>query len=143
MAAEQTRRPHPWGNDPEASEPSDPAEPPAPVPAHPPARFAVDDIILGPHANGFGVAEDGRAFSFRVVGATMTVRVYRADLEPAAVPGRADVEAVASAGVSEVDLSDERSVVAMVRDMTTTAVPVRRGLLPALGRVLRNLLGEA
>jgi hypothetical protein len=132
MAAEQTRQPHPWGKDPEACEA-------APVAETASSRFGVDDITLGPHANGFGVADDGRTFSFRVVGSTMTVRVYRPDLGPAAVPGRSDVEAVAVAGVSEIDLSDERSVVAMVRDMTTNAVPVARGSV--LGRLLRRLPG--
>lgn len=105
--------------------------------------FSVDDITLGPHAHGFGTAEDGRPFSFRVVEGTMTLRVYRDDLDSTVVPSGDDVTATARARVSDVDLSDERSVVAMVRDMLTHVEPhpqADAGNL--LGRLIGWLLGR-
>ncbi|MGK8507314.1 hypothetical protein ACRS5S_04400 [Nocardia asiatica] len=78
--------------------------------------FVIDDITVGPYAHGFGTTADGHPFAFRTVRATMTLEVYRRG--PAdAVPGPEDVLAVAEATVTDIDLDDERSVAALVRDM--------------------------
>lgn len=103
--------------------------------------FSIADVAVGPHAHGFGAAADGRAFSFRVVGSTMTVCLYRPDLDPAAVPTEDDVDAIAEAPVKDLDLTDERSVVAMVRDMTAYAVPAAQESPGLVHRVLRTLFG--
>lgn len=83
--------------------------------------FAVDDITVGPFAHGFGTTADGRPFAFRTVRATVVLEIYRADLDTE-VPGPDDVVALAEAGVTDIDLDDERSVVALVRDMIPDAV---------------------
>lgn len=99
-----------------------------------------DDITVGPFANGFGTTGDGRSFTFRVVGSVLTLSVYRADGLPGAVPGLADVEGVASAKVNDVDLSDERSLVAMVRDMSAHVRPPAGSSGSGLRRVVRIVL---
>ncbi|WP_330230197.1 hypothetical protein OHA40_30030 [Nocardia sp. NBC_00508] len=81
-----------------------------------PSGFAVDDVTVGPYAHGFGTTGDGHPFAFRTVRATLTLEVYRRDLDTA-VPGPEDVLAVAEATVADIDLDDERSVVALVHDM--------------------------
>jgi len=137
MAAERPRQPQSWGTPPPAYDSGSSA------PVEPEPLFRVDDITVGPYAHGYGATEDGKVFSFRVVGAVMTLRVYRTDLDPAAVPVRKDVDAVATARVSEVDLADERSIIAMVRDMTMNSVPVfAGGPLSLLGRMVRTVLGR-
>ncbi|WP_054813774.1 hypothetical protein [Nocardia arizonensis] len=88
-----------------------------------PSGFAVDDITVGPFAHGFGTTADGKPYAFRTVRSTLVVEIYRADLD-VEVPGPDDVVAVARARVTDVDLDDERSVVALVRDMIPDAVPV-------------------
>ncbi|BCK55550.1 hypothetical protein NWFMUON74_33220 [Nocardia wallacei] len=106
--------------------------------------FIVEDITVGPFAHGFGVTGDGRWFAFRTVGATLALEIYRAEAaRSTAVPGPEDVTAVAAAGVTDIDLGDERSVVAAVRDLIAAATPVpdrasttARGLLGRLGAVL-------
>ncbi|MFI6169826.1 hypothetical protein ACIBCN_23810 [Nocardia sp. NPDC051052] len=85
--------------------------------------FAIDDITVGPFAHGFGSTGDGRPFAFRTVRASLTLEIYRADLA-SDVPGPEDVVAVAEVRVTDIDLDDERSVVALVRDMIPDAVPV-------------------
>ncbi|MBD0321846.1 MAG: hypothetical protein ICV72_00475, partial [Aldersonia sp.] len=71
--------------------------------------FAMEDVTTGPYANGFGVAADGRPFAFRVVGSTVYLELYRADLSTDVVPDRGDVVATAEARVTDIDLDDERS----------------------------------
>ncbi|MBF6210137.1 hypothetical protein IU433_02705 [Nocardia puris] len=88
-----------------------------------PSGFAIDDITVGPFAHGFGTTADGRPYAFRTVRSTLTLEIYRADLDTD-VPGPEDVVAVAEVRVTDVDLDDERSVVALVRDMIPDAVPV-------------------
>ncbi|MFI9503836.1 hypothetical protein [Nocardia sp. NPDC052566] len=88
-----------------------------------PSGFAIDDITVGPFAHGFGTAADGRPFTFRTVRATLVLELYRADLDTE-VPGPEDIVAIAQAPVTDIDLDDERSVAALVRDMVPDAVPV-------------------
>lgn len=103
--------------------------------------FAVDDVTLGRFAHGFGTAEDGSPFAFRTVRAVLTLEIYRADLDAGAVPGPDDIVAVAQARVTDVDLDDERSVVALVRDLIPAAEPVQHDS-PARGVTVRALLGR-
>ncbi|MBF6166876.1 hypothetical protein IU486_19255 [Streptomyces gardneri] len=88
-----------------------------------PSEFAIDDITVGPYAHGFGSTADGHPFAFRTVRATLTLEIYRRDLGEV-VPGPDDVLAVAEARVTDIDLDDERSVAALVRDMIPDAAPV-------------------
>ncbi|RMI33268.1 hypothetical protein [Nocardia stercoris] len=88
--------------------------------------FVLEDITIGRFAHGFGTAHDGRPFAFRTVGSTLTVEIYRADLDTP-VPAATDIVAVATAPVTDIDLDDERSVTALVRDLIPTATPVVSG----------------
>ncbi|GAA5051115.1 hypothetical protein [Nocardia callitridis] len=88
-----------------------------------PNEFVIDYLTVGAYAHGFGSTDDGRPYAFRTVKATMTLEIYRRDLDTD-VPAPEDVTARADAKVTDVDLDDERSVVAMVRDLVPTAVPV-------------------
>ncbi|MBY6351283.1 hypothetical protein [Rhodococcoides corynebacterioides] len=81
--------------------------------------FSVDDVTTGPYAHGFGTAADGRAFAFRVRGKTLRVELYRLGAT-VTVPTDVDVDAVADVDVTDVDLCDERSVTAAVRDAVAT-----------------------
>ncbi len=85
--------------------------------------FAVDDVTVGRYAHGFGVTGDGRTFAFRTVRSMLELEIYREDLDTD-VPDAADVVAVAQATVADIDLDDERSVVALVRDLIPQATPV-------------------
>ena len=40
-------------------------------------EFAIEDIITGLHASGFGQVGDGRSFSFRIEKQTLAVEIYR------------------------------------------------------------------
>jgi len=87
--------------------------------------FAVEDIITGLHASGFGQVGDGRSFSFHVEKQRLVVEIYRPRLA-GPVPVEEDIVAVATRGLTHIDLADERSVVAAVRDAVATAQPVSR-----------------
>ncbi|MFC9964225.1 hypothetical protein [Nocardia ignorata] len=106
--------------------------------------FGIDDLSLGPFAHGFGTTDDGRPFAFRTRRATLTVQIYRPDLGET-VPGSADVVAQAGAQVTDIDLDDERSVVAFVRDLIEHAQPVHRpetsvrGILGRIGSVIDGM----
>ncbi len=89
------------------------------------STFTVEEISVGPHAHGFGVAADGRPYAFRVIRANLLVELYRADLDTT-VPTPDDIVAVGEGPVTDVDLTDERSVVALVRDVVAGAEPVER-----------------
>ncbi|AXY52303.1 hypothetical protein D092_11330 [Rhodococcus ruber Chol-4] len=93
-------------------------------PDPPPDGFVVEYLSPGVHAHGFGRTEEGRPFSFRVRRATLRVEVYR-PAGPSTVPTAADVIARARASVAEIDLGDERSVAAAVRDTVARARPCR------------------
>jgi hypothetical protein len=88
-------------------------------------RFAIEDITTGVHASGFGQVGDGRSFSFHIEKQMLVVEVYRPRLT-GPVPQAEDVVAVASRKLIDIDLTDERSVSAVVRDAVAAAQPVAR-----------------
>jgi hypothetical protein len=88
-------------------------------------EFAVEDIFAGLHASGFGQVGDGRSFSFHVERQILVVEVYRPRLT-GPVPHDEDVVAVATRKLTDIDLFDERSLTAAVRDAVAAAQPVTR-----------------
>ena len=88
-------------------------------------EFAIEDITTGVHASGFGQVGDGRSFSFHIEKQMLVVEVYRPRLT-GPVPQAEDVVAVASRKLTDIDLTDERSVAAAVRDAVADAQPVPR-----------------
>ena len=88
-------------------------------------EFAIEDISTGVHASGFGQVGDGRSFSFHVERQTLVVEIYRPRLS-GPVPQAEDIVAVASRKLTDIDLSDERSLAAAVRDAVAEAQPVPR-----------------
>lgn len=111
------------------------------------SRFDIEQVTTGSHANGFGRTDDGRPFAFRVHKSTLYVEVYRADLLTP-VPDKSDVTAVAEHSVTEIDITDERSVVATVRDAVLHAVEVDashrdaspvRSFLDRVGSLIENI----
>ncbi|SEH75920.1 hypothetical protein SAMN04489835_3744 [Mycolicibacterium rutilum] len=87
--------------------------------------FALEDITTGVHASGFGQVGDGRTFSFQVERQQLRVEVYRPRLT-GPVPLEEDVVAVASRKLTDIDLTDRRSLGAAVRDAVADAQPVAR-----------------
>ena len=77
------------------------------------------------HASGFGQVGDGRSFSFHVERQSLVVEVYRPRLN-GPVPQDEDVVAVATRKLTDIDLADERSLAAAVRDAVAAAQPVPR-----------------
>ena len=104
-------------------------------------EFVIEDVTAGAYAHGFGVAADGRPFAFHVVGSMLYLELYRENLPVNVVPDQADMVATAQARVTDIDLDDERSIVAMVRDMIPAAAPVR-GANPGETTIVRALLGR-
>ena len=88
-------------------------------------EFAIEDITTGVHASGFGQVGDGRSFSFHVEQQMLVVEVYRPRLA-GPVPQAEDVVAAASRKLTDIDLTDERSLAAAVRDAVAAAQPVPR-----------------
>jgi hypothetical protein len=88
-------------------------------------EFAIEDITTGLHASGFGQVGDGRSFSFHIEKQVLVVEVYRPRIT-GPVPQAEDVVAAASRRLTDVDLFDERSVSAAVRDAVATAQRVTR-----------------
>jgi hypothetical protein len=88
-------------------------------------EFAIEDIITGLHASGFGQVGDGRSFSFHVEKQMLVVEIYRPRIA-GPVPQAEDVVAAASRKLTDIDLTDERSVAAAVRDAVADAQPVAR-----------------
>ena len=87
--------------------------------------FAIEDISTGLHASGFGQLAGGRSFSFHVEHQVLFVEIYRPRLA-GPVPQAEDVVATATRRLTDVDLFDERSLVAAVRDAVAAAQPVPR-----------------
>lgn len=87
--------------------------------------FVLEEITTGVHASGFGELGDGRSFSFHVEHHTLVVEVYRPRLA-GPVPQAEDVVATARRSVLDIDLTDERSLAAAVRDGVSEAAPVTR-----------------
>ena len=88
-------------------------------------QFAIEDITTGLHASGFGQVGDGRSFSFHIEKQVLVVEIYRPRIT-GPVPQAEDVVAVASRKLTDIDLTDERSVSAAVRDAVAAAQPVPR-----------------
>jgi hypothetical protein len=88
-------------------------------------EFAIEDITTGLHASGFGQVGDGRSFSFHVEKQVLVVEVYRPRIT-GPVPQAEDIVAIASRRLTDIDLFDERSVSAAVRDAVADAQPVTR-----------------
>ncbi|EID14223.1 hypothetical protein [Mycolicibacterium phlei] len=86
-------------------------------------EFAVEDIITGVHASGFGQVGDGRSFSFHIERQMLVVEVYRPRLS-GPVPLEEDVVAAASRKLTDIDVTDARSLTAAVRDLVAAAQPV-------------------
>ena len=88
-------------------------------------EFAIEDITTGIHASGFGQVGDGRSFSFHIERQMLVIEIYRPRLN-GPVPLEEDVVAVATRPLTDIDLTDERSVSAAVRDAVASAQPVSR-----------------
>ncbi|KJF23027.1 hypothetical protein CJ178_06300 [Rhodococcus sp. ACPA4] len=112
--------------------------------------FEIEDISVGPYAHGFGRSE-GRTFAFRVRKSVLYVEVYR-DYCERTVPSSDDVIATANRSVTDIDLTDERSISAVVRDAVHSAesdsshsptrgsgVTTLRGVLDRLGSIIDSV----
>lgn len=88
-------------------------------------EFAFEDMSTGVFASGFGQVGDGRSFSFHIERAVLVVEVYRSHLA-GPVPQAEDVVATSSRDLVDIDVTDERSLAAAVRDAVAVAEPVSR-----------------
>jgi hypothetical protein len=87
--------------------------------------FAVEDMSTGIFASGYGQVGDGRSFSFHIERRSLVVEVYRPRLT-GPVPQAEDVVARSVRSLFDIDLTDERSLTAAVRDSVASAAPVSR-----------------
>ncbi len=88
-------------------------------------EFAIEDMWLGVFsakvlASGFGQVGDGRSFAFCIEGKSLLVELYRPRLR-GPVPQPEDVVATFRRNVVDVDITDERSLRAAVRDAVALA----------------------
>jgi hypothetical protein len=88
-------------------------------------EFAIEDMWLGFFstkilASGFGQVGDGRSFAFCIEGQNLLVEVYRPLLR-GPVPQPEDVVARARRNVVDIDITDQRSLGAAVRDAVALA----------------------
>lgn len=88
-------------------------------------EFTIEDISAGVFGSGFGTVGDGRSFAFHVDHQMLTVEIYRPRLA-GPVPQAEDVVARSTRSLVGVDVGDERSLAAAVRDAVADAVPVAR-----------------
>lgn len=88
-------------------------------------EFAIEILSTGVHASGLGQIGDGRSFSFYIEQQSLVVEVYRPRMS-GPVPQAEDVVALATRKLTEIDLSDERTLTAVVRDAVADAQPVSR-----------------
>ncbi len=88
-------------------------------------EFAVEDMSTGIFASGYGQVGGGCSFSFHIEHGSLVVEVYRPRLA-GPVPQADEVVATAVRGLVDIDLTDERSLTAAVRDSVAQAVPVSR-----------------
>jgi hypothetical protein len=86
-------------------------------------EFAIEDMTAGIFASGYGVVGDGRSFSFHIEHRSLVVEIYRPRMA-GPVPQAEDVVARAVRSVLDIDLTDERSLAATVRDSVSHASPV-------------------
>jgi hypothetical protein len=87
--------------------------------------FVIEDLSVGVYASGFGRLDGGKTFSFHVERQTLVVEVYRPRLA-GPVPGEEDVVATSTRSMAHVDVNDERSLGAAVKDAVADAQPVPR-----------------
>ncbi|MGV0835398.1 hypothetical protein [Mycolicibacterium thermoresistibile] len=88
-------------------------------------QFVIEDLSTGVHASGYGQVGDGRSFCFYVERQQLMIEVYRPRLS-GPVPQADDIVATATRKLTEIDVTDERSVAAAVRDAVAAARPVAR-----------------
>ncbi len=88
-------------------------------------EFAVEDLSTGIFASGYGQVGDGRSFSFHIEHGSLVVEVYRPRVA-GPVPQVEDVVAKAARSLVDIDLTDERSLTAAVRDTVAHAVDLSR-----------------
>ena len=88
-------------------------------------EFAIEVITTGVHASGFGQVGDGRSFSFHIERQLLVVEIYRPRLT-GPVPQEEDVVAATTRKLTDIDLTDERSLTAAVRDCVARAVAAAR-----------------
>lgn len=105
------------------------------------STFELSELTTGSHAHGFGHVGDGREFAFRVRSNLALVEIYRAGAEEV-FPQPEDVEATAQRTLSEVDLTDERGVRALVRDLVAQASPLNGGGVETTVRSFLSRLGS-
>jgi hypothetical protein len=89
------------------------------------AGFAIEDMWTGVFsgkvlASGFGQVDGGGSFAFSIEGQWLVVEVYRPRLS-GPVPQPEDVVATERRSVVDIDVSDERSLAAAVRDSVALA----------------------
>jgi hypothetical protein len=82
--------------------------------------FTIEDMSTGVNASGYGQVGDGRSFSFHIEHRSLVVEIYRPRLT-GPVPQAEDVVARASRSLVDLDLTDERSLAAAVRDSVAVA----------------------
>jgi hypothetical protein len=95
---------------------------------YPDPGFAIEDMWVGVFsgkvlASGFGEVGDDRSFAFRIEGQSLLVEVYRPRLS-GPVPQPEDVVAKTRRSVVDIDVTDERSLAAAVRDAVALAEPI-------------------
>ena len=89
------------------------------------SEFAIEDMWFGIFsaevlASGFGQVGDGRSFAFRIEGQWLLVEIYRPWL-CGPVPQPEEIDTTLRCNVVDVDVTDERSLTAAVRDAVALA----------------------
>src|SRR5690625_225578 len=79
------------------------------------SEFLIEEIWTGAFASGFGEVGDGRSFSFHIENQLLVVDIYRPRLD-CPVPHDEDVVARSSRNLFDIDVADELSLTAAVRD---------------------------
>ncbi|MCV7257060.1 hypothetical protein [Mycobacterium shimoidei] len=92
------------------------------------SEFVIEEMWNGvspakAFASGFGQVGDGRSFAFRVERRWLLVEIYRPRLS-GPVPQPEDVVASSRRSLVDIDITDERSLAAAVRDAVAAAQPV-------------------
>ncbi|BBY35331.1 hypothetical protein BST33_09050 [Mycolicibacter minnesotensis] len=85
------------------------------------SEFRIEEIWTGAFASGFGEVGDGRSFSFHIQQQKLVVDIYRPRLV-GPVPQDEDVVATASRHLFAIDIADERSLTAAVRDVVSDLI---------------------
>lgn len=90
------------------------------------SEFAIEDMWVGAFsakvlASGFGQVGDGRSFAFRIKGHWLLIEIYRRRMS-GPVPQPEDVVDTLRRTIVGVDITDERSLSAVVRDTVARVV---------------------